>query len=1031
MSGFNLSAWGLRHQTLVLFLVLASLAAGLSSYFSLGRAEDPEFTIKTMVVSAYWPGASAREMELQVADRLEKKLQEVPWFDHVTSYSRPGESLLKVNLRPDMPKSAVPDAWYQVRKKLGDIRANLPQGVQGPFFNDEFGDTFGTIYAFSGEDFSQAELRHIVEEARQRLLRLPDVSKVETVGLQEERIFVEFSHRRLASLGITAQQIFDSLQRYTGVSAAGMIETPTDRVRLRIAGNADSVEEIGEVPVLAAGRTLRIGDIAEIRRGYQDPPSFAMRWNGRPVVGLAVSMAKGGDILELGTRLNAEIERLRAELPVGVEVDKVADQPRVVRDSIGEFLKVLLEALAIVLAVSFISLGLRTGVVVALSVPLVLAITFVLMEVLGIDLHRISLGALIIALGLLVDDAIIAVEMMMVKMEQGYDRIRAATFAYTSTAFPMLTGTLITAAGFLPVGFARSAAGEYTNAIFWVVGISLIVSWLVAVLFTPYLGYRLLPDPKAGKHGEGDLYDRPLYRLVRRAVVWCVTWRKTVILLTLLAFALSAFSFRFVQQQFFPASARLELLVDLRLPNGASFAATEKATARLEKELTGDPDVVNWVAYVGGGTPRFYLALNPELRNANYAQFVIMTSGLEARERLLARLNGLFESGFEELRGRVTRLENGPPVGYPVQFRVIGPDPAKIREIAGQVRDIMRASPHARDVNLEWNELSKAVRIELDRERARQLGIDPQALSGTLNTLMSGLRVAQFREGTELIDIVARAVPAERVGLDELEGVNVGTANGTSVPLGQIARISYGLEEPILWRRNRDTMIAVRADVAPGVQAPSVTAEIEPRLATLRASLPIGYRIEVGGAVEESARSQQSIFKLMPLMALIMVTLLMIQLQSFQKLLLVLLTAPLGLIGVTGALLVSGQPFGFVAMLGVISLAGMIMRNSVILVDQIDQDLARGLTMAEAIVGATTRRARPIVLTALTAILAMIPLSRSVFWGPMAIAIMGGLAVATLLTLFFLPALYAAWFCVPIRADAPQAVPDAVPAPAE
>jgi multidrug efflux pump len=1025
----NLSRWALAHRPLVLFLLLAIVAAGTLSYLRLGRAEDPDFTIKVMVVQAFWPGATARDTQLQVTDKLEKVLQQVPYYDYSTSYSKPGETVIKVILKDITPKAQVAESWYQVRKRIGDIRNSLPQGVVGPFFNDEFGDTFGTIYAFSADGFSDAELKKFVEDARQRLLKVRHVNKVELIGAQDEKVFVEFSHAKLAMLGVTPAQVFESLQKHNAVAAAGTVETPTDRVPLRIATIMDSVEAVREVPVAQGGRTLRLGDIAEVTRGYQDPKAFTMRFNGKPVIGLTVSMAKDGNNLEMGEALQAEMAKIKRELPVGVEVEQVADQPTVVKRSSDEFFRSLLEALAIVLAVSFISLGLRTGIVVALSVPLVLAATFVVMEIIGINLHRISLGALIIALGLLVDDAIIAVETMVVKMEEGMDRLAAGTYAYTATAFPMLTGTLITAAGFIPVGFAKSTAGEYTNAIFWVVGVSLIISWIVAVIFTPYIGFKLLPKPKAGHH---DVYGGRVYRMLRRAVEWCVTWRKSVIALTLLAFVAAIAGFRYIPQQFFPSASRPELMVDLRLPEGAGFAATERVVQRLEKVLASDLNVAHYVAYTGGGTPRFYLPLNPELRLANFAQFVVMARGLEEREVVYAKLQQLFDTEFDGLRARVMRLENGPPVGFPVQFRVIGEDPQVIRDIAYRVRDTMRQNPHLRDVNLDWNELSKVVRLEIDRDRARALGVNPQDLSNTLNTLISGLAVTQFRDGTELIDVVARAVPGERLDLSGLESINVGRAGGGTVPLSQVARVKYELEEPMLWRRNRETMITVRGDISDGTQAPVVSQQVEPTLAAIKASLPDGYRIDRGGAIEESAKSQASIAAMMPLMVLVMLAILMVQTMSFSRTFLVLLTAPFGLIGVAAALLITRQPMGFVAMLGIIALAGMIMRNTVILVDQIDRNIAEGKPMRLAIVEAAVRRTRPIVLTALAAILAMIPLSRSVFWGPMAIAIMGGLAVATVLTIFVVPSLYAAWFRIGKTQKQAVSIPaGAMPAPAE
>jgi multidrug efflux pump len=1027
---FNLSRWALEHRTLVLFFMILLGAAGTWSYLKLGRAEDPPFTIKVMVISTQWPGATAREVELQVTDKIEKKLQEVPYYDYVQSYSRPGESVVKIVLQDTTPPKAVPDAWYQVRKKIGDIRGTLPQGVIGPFFNDEFGDVYGTIYAFHGEGFTPAELKQIVEDVRQQLLSVKHVGKVDLVGAQKEKIWVEFSHKKLAAMGLTAQQVFDVLQRQNAMVAAGIVETPTARIPLRIETDVERVAAIAALPITFDGKTIALGDVAEIKRGYEDPPSFLMRHNGKPVIGLAVSMRPDGNNLELGAALAEKMAEIKTTLPVGVEVETVADQPKVVEESFATFAKVLAEAIGIVLLVSFVTLGFRTGIVVALSVPLVLAITFMVMDMVGINLHRISLGALIIALGLLVDDAIIAVEMMVLKLEEGFDRIKAASFAYTSTAFPMLTGTLVTAAGFVPVGFAKSAAGEYTNAIFWVVAISLVVSWIVAVVFTPYLGYQLLPDfakKRQAKHGAAHaahgVHDRPVYRIIRHVVTWCVTWRKTVIMATVLAFAASLFGFGFIPNQFFPSSSRPELMVDLRLAEGSSIQATLAAAERLDKILAEDPGVEHFATYVGGNSPRFYLPMNPDNPMPHFAQLVVKTKGLEEREGVLERLRHLFENDFVELRGRVTRLENGPPVGYPVQFRVVGKEPKEIRRIAEEVRAVMRANPDTRNVNLEWNELSKAISLDIDHAKARALGINPQDLAQTLNTYLTGTTVTQYREGTELIDVVARTVPEERLQLGDLPSINVRTGTGANIPLDQIARIRYELEEPILWRRGRETMMNVRADIRDGVQAPTVSAAIDKELAAIRASLPDGYRIDVGGSSEESRKSQASINAMMPVMVLLMLFFLMVQLQSFQRLFLVLLSAPLGLIGVVAALLLFQQPIGFVAMLGIIALAGMIMRNSVILVDQIDTDIRNGESPWDAVIGATVRRARPIALTAAAAILAMIPLSRDVFWGPMAVAIMGGLAVATVLTLLFLPALYAAWFRVR-RPVEPAAAPD-------
>jgi multidrug efflux pump len=755
---FNLSAWALNHRSLIGFLMVLLLAAGTLSYNQLGRAEDPDFTFKVMIVRANWPGATAREMELQVTDKIEKKLQETPYLYYVRSYSKPGESTIFVNLRDDTPPKLVSDIWYQVRKKVSDIRHTLPQGVQGPFFNDEFADTFGTIYAFTADGFTHRELKDYVEDVREEVLRIKDVSKAELLGVQPEKIFIEFSHKKLANLGISPQQILNVIQQQNSQTASGVIQTASDRIATRVSGDIETARGLAELSIQANGRLIRLGDIADIKRDYADPPSPRFRYNGQEAIGLAISMAKGGNMIALGEALKETMARLKADMPVGIEVYQVADQPTVVQRSIAEFMKVLFEAVAIVLAVSFLSLGLRSGVVVMLCIPLVLAITFVCMQIFGIDFHRISLGALIISLGLLVDDAIIAVEMMQVKMEQGFDRFSAASFAYTSTAFPMLTGTLITAAGFVPVGFAKSAAGEYTFSIFAVVTISLLVSWGVAVIFTPFIGYKLLPDPKPGKHGHGDeVYQRGIYRFVRPVIEWCVRRRWIVIAATIGLFFASVAGFGLVQQQFFPASNRPELMVDLRLPQGASIAATQQEALRLEALLDGDEDIINYTTYVGSGAPRFYLPLDIQLANDNFAQVVVLTKGDAERERVRDKLIKAFQEDFTLLRGRVNRLENGPPVGFPVQFRVSGPDPMEVRRIAYQVGDIMRANPNTRDVNLDWDELSKVVKLDVDQAKARLLGISSQDLATTLNSIVSGITVTQYREGRELIDVVAGA----------------------------------------------------------------------------------------------------------------------------------------------------------------------------------------------------------------------------------------------------------------------------------
>ncbi|WP_448206081.1 efflux RND transporter permease subunit [Azospirillum sp. sgz302134] len=1032
----NLSAWALSNRTLVLFFILASVLAGALAYVNLGRAEDPSFTFKVMTIRTTWPGATAREVEQFVTDRIEKKLEEVPYYDFARSYSKPGESVIFLQLKDSTPPRKVADLWYQVRKKVGDIRYTLPDGVIGPSFNDEFGDVYSAIYGFMGEDFTPAQLKKVAEDVRAKLLRLRDVEKVELIAPQEERVFVEISSQRLASFGLPVESVIQALQRENAIAAAGDVDTGSQRVFVRVDLGLDTAEKVRAIPVETGGRMLTIGDVAEVKRGYVEPRQYTLRYKGREAVGLGVVMAKGGNVLHLGEALKAEMAKIQGSLPVGLDVAQIADQPQVVEHSVGEFMESLAEALGIVILVSLVSLGWRTGIVVALAVPLVLALTLVAMQVLGIDLHRISLGALIIALGLLVDDAIIAVEMMVVKMEQGWDRMKAGAFAYTSTAFPMLTGTVVTAAGFVPVGLAASAAGEYTNAIFWVVGLSLLLSWIVAVIFTPYLGFILLPQPKhVHHHGEElDIYNTRGYRILRRMVEACVRARWVTIAVTVGAFFAALVGFGFVQQQFFPSASRPELLVDIRLAEGSSFEATSAEVRKMEALLAADPNVDYWAAYTGGGSPRFYLPLDQQLQNSNFAQFMVMTKGLEEREHVLTALEKRLETDFPAARVRISRLENGPPVGYPVQFRVTGDDPATIRRIAYDLRDRMRAHPNMANVHLDWDELSKRVRLEVDTAKARALGISKQDLSNALQLLLNGMALTQYREGTELIGVVLRTTPEERLDLSRLGELTIRTGRGDAVPLSQVATVKYELEEPVLWRRARETTMTVKGDVTGGIQAPVVSTQLDAEFAALRATLPAGYAIAMGGAIEESAKGQDSIAAMLPLMLLIMVTALMLQLQSFSRVIMVLLTAPLGLIGVTASLLLFNLPFGFVAMLGVIALAGIIMRNSVILVDQIEQDVRQGRSRWDGIIEATVRRARPIALTAAAAILAMIPLAGSAFWGPMAVAIMGGLTGATVLTIFFLPALYAAWFRVkgPAREKAKrEALPNGVVNPAE
>ncbi len=1024
MKSFNLSAWSLRHPSLVAYLMIMLTLAGVMSYFSLGRSEDPDFTVKIMVIRTFWPGATTREVELQVTDRIEKKLQELPYLDFVRSYSKPGESMVFVEVRDFTPPKLVPELWYQVRKKITDIRQTLPAGVQGPFPNDEFGDTFGNIYALTGDGYSLAELRRQADLIAQEFHRVPGVAKVDLLGVQDERIWIEMSAAKLATLGLNPALIQQTLQAQNAMTPAGFVDTGTDRVRMRVTGVFDSVESIRAIGIRAGDKQFRLGDVANVWRGYADPAQPRFRWMGHNGIGLALSMAKGGNVLEMGEHLRATAARIQSQLPVGLELSQVSNQPEVVQRATREFMSSLAEAVAIVLAVSFISLGFRTGLVVAISIPVVLAVTFLLMKPAGIDLQRISLGALIIALGLLVDDAIIAVEMMVVKMEQGWEKTKAASFAYTSTAFPMLTGTLITAAGFMPVGFAKSAAGEYTFSIFAVVGIALLTSWVAAVVFIPWLGARLLSRDKlmakVAKHA-GDPYASPFYRRFKRLVNECVRHRWAVIGLTLAAFILAVVGFKTgVEKQFFPTTNRPELLIDLWLPQGASVKATEAEVKRVEAMLVNDSElksrISHFVAYVGTGSVRFYLPLDQQMPNDNFAQFVLMTNGLAEREAVKKRLETRFADEFSELRGRVLRLENGPPVGYPVQFRVSGPDPDTLRGIAGEVARTMRAHPSAKDVHLDWNERIKQVRLNVDQDKARALGISSQELAMMVNNLLNGIAITQFREADQLIDVMGRAEDLDRNRLSQLADLQVHTHDGRFVPLSQVARLGPELDEGLIWRRDRLPTITVRSDLREGIQAPTVTTALGPKIDTIRARLPSGYRIEAGGTAEKAGHAEESIRTVFPAAVIVVLTLLMIQLQSFQRTLLVVLTAPLGIIGVTASLLLFHAPFGFVAQLGVIALFGMIMRNSVILVDQIEQDIAAGQAAWDAIVGATVRRFRPIMLTALAAILAMIPLSRSVFWSPMAIAIMGGLLFATVLTLLFLPALYAAWFRVkPVR----------------
>lgn len=1035
---FNLSEWALNNKGIVLYFMLLLGIIGAISYSKLSQSEDPPFTFKVMVVQTYWPGATAKEVSTLVTDRIEKELMTTGQYDKIMAYSRPGESMVTFVAKDSLTSAQIPDVWYNVRKKVNDIRHELPNGVQGPFFNDEFGDTFGNIYVLTGKDFDYALLKEYADRLQLQLQRVKDVSKVELIGLQDQKIWVEISNTKAVQLGIPVTAIQEALQKQNSMASAGFFETGTDRIQIRVSGHLQDIDEIKKTPLLVGDKTIQLGDVADVYRGFSQPAQPRMRFMGENGIGIAVSMRKGGDIIALGKNLETEFAQLQKTLPLGMKLQKVSDQPVAVQRSIHEFVKVLAEAVIIVLLVSFFSLGFRTGLVVAFSIPLVLAMTFAGMSLFDVGLHKISLGALILALGLLVDDAIIAVEMMAIKMEQGYSRIKAAGFAWKTTAFPMLTGTLITAAGFLPIATAQSSTGEYTRSIFQVVTIALLVSWIAAVLFVPYLGEKLLPDfTKLGHQAPWyvrlwarlikkpqpqtvaisqdhhyDPYQSSFYLRFRKMVEFCVTYRKTVIATTVGIFVLSVLMFKMVPQQFFPPSNRAEILVDLKLEEGASLTATEQAVKKVEKFLSKQNGIDNYVAYVGTGSPRFYLPLDQQLPQASFAQFVVLASSLDDRDDIRRSLETQIKQLLPQVRTRVSLLENGPPVGYPLQYRVSGEDLNLVRKEAQQVAKVMSENPNTTNVHLDWGEPSKIISIQIDQDRARQMGVSSLDLANFINASITGSAIEQYREKRELIEIRLRGDQAERVEVASLASLAVPTNNGTTVPLAQIAKIEYKFEDGLIWHRNRLPTITVRADIRTQLQPATVVGELAESMDKLRAELPSGYLIEVGGTVEESARGQNSVNAGMPLFLAVVMTLLMIQLKSLSRSTIVLLTAPLGLIGVVLFLLLFNKPFGFVAMLGTIALSGMIMRNSLILIDQIEQDRQAGHPTWEAIIEATVRRFRPIILTALAAVLAMIPLSRSIFFGPMAVAIMGGLIVATLLTLFFLPALYAAWFKV-------------------
>jgi len=1015
---FNLSAWTLRHRALVGFLLVLLAVFGVASYGKLAQSEDPPFTFKVMVVRTFWPGATARQVQEEVTDRIARKLQESPELDYLKSYSRPGESTIFFNIKDSAPASKVPDTWYQVRKKVKDITQELPAGIQGPFFNDEFGDVYTNIYVLEGDGFSFAQMHDYAERLRAELLRVKDVNKVDFIGDQDQRVYIEIANAQLAKLGVSPQEIAIAINSQNAVAGSGEITTSNDRVEIHPSGQAATAEKLADTLIRIHGRVVRLGEIATVRRGYVDPPEQSMRFDNQPVLGIGVTMRPGGNVVDLGKALDAEVARLQASLPAGLKLAQVANMPKTVSSSVSEFVEAVAEAIGIVLAISLLSLGVRTGMVVVISIPLVLAGTSLMMHMFDIGLHKVSLGTLILALGLLVDDAIIAVETMAVKLEQGFDKFKAAAFAYTSTAFPMLTGTLVTVSGFLPIALAKSQVGEYTRSIFQVSAISLLLSWLAAVIVIPMLGFKILKERGAGGHGhaEGehhDVYNTAFYRRLGRCIGWCVDNRIVVLAVTGVLFAASLFAFGLVPKQFFPNSSRPELMVDVRLPEGASYTATLRETERIEARLKEMPGIDHFVDFVGTGAPRFYLSLDQQLAMTNFAQFMVTAKSVEEREKLSDQLTEMLHREFPTLRTRISSLENGPPIGFPVQFRVSGPDITVVHQLAEQVAQITRADPDTANVQLDWDgPAQRVVHFEIDQKQARELNISSQDIANFLQMSLSGFTITQLRERDKLINVDMRAPERDRVDPDQIGRLALPTPEGKAIPLATLGRFTYGMEYGVIWERDRRPNIIVQADVRRGAQGIDVTKRIDANLASLRATLPVGYRFEIGGAVEENNKGSSSVNAQMSVTLVAVLILLMVQLQSFSRVVIVMLTAPLGLIGVVGALLMLHQPFGFVAMLGTIAMFGIIMRNSVILIDQIEQDIRSGHSPHEAVIGATVRRFRPITLTAAAAVLGLIPLLSSSFFGPMATALMGGITVATALTVAVLPAIYALWFRV-------------------
>jgi multidrug efflux pump len=1004
--GFNLSEWALNNRSLTVYLMIVAVLAGLFAFVRLGRNEDPSFVIKTMVVQAAWPGASVDDMLKQVTERLERTLQETPKLDFLRSFTRAGVTTIFVNLKDSTGAREIPDIWYHVRKSIGDMRHTLPAGVLGPGFNDEFGDTFGIIYGFTADGFTHRELRDYVEDVRSKLLHVRDVSKIEILGAQDEKIFVEFSMEELASLGIDRSALISALQAQNVVQPAGTIQTGNETLSLRVSGAFRSEEDVANVNFAVGGRMLRLSDIARVRRGFADPPQPLFRVNGQPAIGLAIAMRDGGDILALGNNVQRAIAEITADLLVGIEPKLVADQPATVESAISEFMTSLWQAVAIILLASFVSLGFRPGLVIASAIPLTLVVVFSIMLMSGIDMQRISLGALIIALALMVDDAMTTTDAMLTRLAQGDDKVQAATFAFRTYAFAMLAGTLVTIAGFVPVGFAASGAGEYTFSLFAVVTIALIVSWFVAVLFAPLLGVAILTPPRAATSSEPSW----VFRTYRAFLTGALRARWLTIALTLAMFVASVFAIRLIPNQFFPSSDRPELLVDMTLPQNSSIFASETVARRLDDVLKDDPDVARWSTNVGRGAIRFYLPLNVQLPNNFFSQAVVVAKDVPARERLRQKLEKVLADEFPNLVSRVSTLELGPPVGWPVQYRVNGPDIAQVRDIALKLAQVVATNQQVVHVNYDWFEPARQVRIRIDQNEARLLGLSSQALASVLNTVISGSAITQVRDDIYLVDVITRATDEERVSLDTLRSIQVPLANGRTVPLSQFASFTYDQEQPLIWRRDRVPTLTVQADVKSGVLPATVVDALVPSIAELNKTLPRPYRIAVGGVVEDSAKAQASVIAVVPAMLLIMLTVLMVQLRSFSLLFIVLSVGPLGLIGVVGALLLSGKPLGFVAILGILALLGMITKNAVILIGQIEAERSQGKDIWQAAVDASSTRFRPIMLTAISTVLGMIPIAPTVFWGPMAFAIMGGLLVGTILTLIFLPTLYVTWF---------------------